>query len=49
MTARRVNVDDFEQAARARLEPGAFGYFAGGAPSVLGATAAELSNWAKAR
>ncbi len=31
MTARRVNVDDFEEAARARLEPGAFGYFAGGA------------------
>ena len=31
MTAKRVNVDDFEEAARARLEPGAFGYFAGGA------------------
>jgi len=31
VTARRVNVDDFEEAARARLEPGAFGYFAGGA------------------
>jgi isopentenyl diphosphate isomerase/L-lactate dehydrogenase-like FMN-dependent dehydrogenase len=31
VTDRRVNVDDFEQAARARLEPGAFGYFAGGA------------------
>jgi isopentenyl diphosphate isomerase/L-lactate dehydrogenase-like FMN-dependent dehydrogenase len=31
VTDRRVNVDDFEQEARARLEPGAFGYFAGGA------------------
>jgi isopentenyl diphosphate isomerase/L-lactate dehydrogenase-like FMN-dependent dehydrogenase len=26
-----VNVDDFEAAARERLEPGAYGYFAGGA------------------
>jgi isopentenyl diphosphate isomerase/L-lactate dehydrogenase-like FMN-dependent dehydrogenase len=25
-----VNVDDFEEAARARLDPGAYGYFAGG-------------------
>jgi isopentenyl diphosphate isomerase/L-lactate dehydrogenase-like FMN-dependent dehydrogenase len=31
VTDRRVNVDDFEEAARACLEPGAFGYFAGGA------------------
>jgi isopentenyl diphosphate isomerase/L-lactate dehydrogenase-like FMN-dependent dehydrogenase len=31
VTDRRVNVDDFELEARARLEPGAFGYFAGGA------------------
>jgi isopentenyl diphosphate isomerase/L-lactate dehydrogenase-like FMN-dependent dehydrogenase len=26
-----INVDDFEQAARERLEPGAYGYNAGGA------------------
>jgi isopentenyl diphosphate isomerase/L-lactate dehydrogenase-like FMN-dependent dehydrogenase len=26
-----INVDDFEQAARERLEPGAYGYYAGGA------------------
>ena len=31
MTDRRINVDDFEEAARVRLEPGAYGYFAGGA------------------
>jgi isopentenyl diphosphate isomerase/L-lactate dehydrogenase-like FMN-dependent dehydrogenase len=31
VTDRPFSVDDFEEAARARLEPGAFGYFAGGA------------------
>ena len=29
--AEPVNVDDFEELARARLDPGAYGYFAGGA------------------
>ena len=31
MTEPRVNVDDFAEAARQRMEPGAFGYVAGGA------------------
>src|SRR5919108_307110 len=31
LMAEPVNVDDFEELARARLDPGAYGYFAGGA------------------
>ena len=31
MTAEPINVEDFEQVAREKLEPGAYGYFAGGA------------------
>ena len=27
MTGEPLNVDDFEEAARARLDPGAYGYF----------------------
>ena len=47
MTDRRVNVDDFEQAARARLEPGAFGYFAGGAGDehTLRGNSAAFERW----
>ena len=31
MTGDQINVADFEEAARSRLDPGAYGYFAGGA------------------
>jgi isopentenyl diphosphate isomerase/L-lactate dehydrogenase-like FMN-dependent dehydrogenase len=31
VTAEPLNIHDFEEAARARLDPGAYGYFAGGA------------------
>jgi isopentenyl diphosphate isomerase/L-lactate dehydrogenase-like FMN-dependent dehydrogenase len=31
VTAEPLNVDEFEEAARAKLDPGAYGYFAGGA------------------
>jgi 4-hydroxymandelate oxidase len=47
VTDRRVNVDDFERAARARLEPGAFGYFAGGAGDehTLHGNSAAFERW----
>jgi isopentenyl diphosphate isomerase/L-lactate dehydrogenase-like FMN-dependent dehydrogenase len=47
VTSEPVNVDDFEEAARARLEPGAYGYFAGGAgdESTLRANAAAFAGW----
>ena len=47
MTGSPVNVDDFEEAARARLEPGAYGYFAGGAGDehTLRANAAAFAGW----
>ena len=47
MTDRRVNVDDFEEAARARLEPGVFGYFAGGAGDehTLRGNSAAFERW----
>jgi 4-hydroxymandelate oxidase len=42
-----VNVDDFEEAARACLEPGAYGYYAGGAGDehTLHANAAAFARW----
>jgi isopentenyl diphosphate isomerase/L-lactate dehydrogenase-like FMN-dependent dehydrogenase len=42
-----VNVDDFEAAARERLEPGAYDYFAGGAgdEQTLRANRAAFSRW----
>ncbi len=42
-----INVDDFEQAARARIDPGAYGYFAGGAgdEQTLRANAAAFARW----
>jgi len=47
VTDRRVNVDDFEEAARARLEPGVFGYFAGGAGDehTLRGNSAAFERW----
>ena len=47
MTGKPVNVDDFEEAARARLDPGAYGYFAGGAgdEQTLRANAAAFAGW----
>ena len=47
MTGSPVNVDDFEEAARARLDPGAYGYFAGGAGDehTLRANAAAFAGW----
>ena len=47
MAAARINVDDFEEAARARLDPGAFGYMAGGAGDerTLQANAAAFEGW----
>jgi isopentenyl diphosphate isomerase/L-lactate dehydrogenase-like FMN-dependent dehydrogenase len=47
VTDRPVNVDDFEAAARARLEPGAYGYVAGGAGDehTLRANAAAFAGW----
>ena len=43
----RVNVDDFEEAARERLEPGPYAYFAGGAGDehTLRANAAAFERW----
>jgi len=42
-----VNVDDFEAAARARLEPGAYAYYAGGAEDehTLRANSAAFTRW----
>jgi isopentenyl diphosphate isomerase/L-lactate dehydrogenase-like FMN-dependent dehydrogenase len=42
-----VNVDDFEAAARERLDPGAYGYMAGGAGDehTLRANAAAFARW----
>ena len=47
MTAERINVDDFEEAARERLDPGAYGYFAGGAgdEQTLRMNAAAFAAW----
>ncbi len=47
MTGEPVNVDDFEEAARARLDPGAYGYFAGGAgdEQTLRQNAAAFAAW----
>ncbi len=47
MSGRPVNVDDFEEAARERLEPGVYGYIAGGAgdEQTLRANAAAFSRW----
>ncbi len=47
MTGEPVNVDDFEEAARARLDPGAYGYFAGGAGDehTLRQNAAAFERW----
>jgi isopentenyl diphosphate isomerase/L-lactate dehydrogenase-like FMN-dependent dehydrogenase len=43
----RVNVDDFAEAARGRLEPAVYGYFAGGAGDehTLRANAAAFGRW----
>jgi isopentenyl diphosphate isomerase/L-lactate dehydrogenase-like FMN-dependent dehydrogenase len=42
-----INVDDFEQVAREKLDPGAYGYFAGGAGDelTLRANAAAFAGW----
>jgi isopentenyl diphosphate isomerase/L-lactate dehydrogenase-like FMN-dependent dehydrogenase len=42
-----LNVDDFEAAAHERLEPGVYGYIAGGAgdEQTLGANAAAFARW----
>ncbi len=42
-----INVDDFEEAARARLDPGPFGYMAGGSGDehTLRANAAAFEGW----
>jgi isopentenyl diphosphate isomerase/L-lactate dehydrogenase-like FMN-dependent dehydrogenase len=47
VTEARINVDDFEEAARARLDPGAYGYMAGGAGDerTLRANAAAFEGW----
>ena len=47
MTDQPVNVDDFEEAARARLDPGAYGYMAGGAgdEQTLRGNAAAFEGW----
>ena len=47
MTAEPLNVDDFEQAARENLDPGAYGYFAGGAgdEQTLRENAAAFARW----
>ncbi len=43
----RVNVDDFEESARAKLDPGAYGYLAGGAGDehTLRENSAAFSRW----
>lgn len=47
MSERLVNVDDYAEAARERLEPGAYGYIAGGAGDerTLRANAAAFGRW----
>ena len=47
MSGRPVNVDDFEAAARERLDPGAYGYMAGGAGDehTLRANSAVFARW----
>jgi isopentenyl diphosphate isomerase/L-lactate dehydrogenase-like FMN-dependent dehydrogenase len=42
-----INLDDFEQAARERLDPGAYGYYAGGAgdEQTLRANVAAYARW----
>jgi len=47
MSERFVNVDDYEAAARERLEPGAYGYVAGGAGDehTLRGNAAAYERW----
>jgi 4-hydroxymandelate oxidase len=47
VTDPRVNVDDFEAAARERLDPGAYGYLAGGAGDehTLRANAGAFARW----
>jgi 4-hydroxymandelate oxidase len=47
VTSPFLNVDDFEAAARERLEPGAYGYFAGGASDehTLRANSAAFERW----
>ena len=47
MSGRLVNVDDFEAAARERLDPGAYGYMAGGAGDehTLRANSAAFARW----
>jgi isopentenyl diphosphate isomerase/L-lactate dehydrogenase-like FMN-dependent dehydrogenase len=47
VTGEQVNVDEFEEAARARLDPGAYGYFAGGAGDehTLRQNAAAFTRW----
>ncbi len=47
MSGRLVNVDDFEAAARDRLDPGAYGYMAGGAGDehTLRANSAAFARW----
>jgi isopentenyl diphosphate isomerase/L-lactate dehydrogenase-like FMN-dependent dehydrogenase len=47
VSERPINVDDFAEAARARLEPGAYGYFAGGAGDehTLRANSAAFTRW----
>jgi len=47
VSQRFVNVDDYAEAARERLEPGAYGYVAGGAGDehTLRANAAAFARW----
>jgi isopentenyl diphosphate isomerase/L-lactate dehydrogenase-like FMN-dependent dehydrogenase len=47
VTGEPVNVDDFEEAARARLDPGVYGYFAGGAgdEQTLRANVSAFAGW----
>jgi len=47
LSGRLVNVDDFEAAARERLDPGAYGYMAGGAGDehTLRANSAAFARW----
>ena len=47
MSERFVNVDDYAEAARERLEPGAYGYVAGGAGDehTLRGNAAAFERW----
>jgi isopentenyl diphosphate isomerase/L-lactate dehydrogenase-like FMN-dependent dehydrogenase len=47
VSERHVNVDDFAEAARERLEPGAFGYIAGGSGDehTLRANASAFARW----